>query len=139
VEFALATGVLCLLLIGGAEVGRAMWTWQAAAEAARLGARLAAVCGLQAPAIRSRMQALWPALQQDAIAVRGIAQEGSAVGAASGAAACDASDCAAVQVALEGASHRAFVPWLPGVWSLPPMTTTLRREAMDPTDNEVCQ
>jgi hypothetical protein len=45
----------------------------------------------------------------------------------------------AVQVALEGAAHRAVLPWAPGVWRMPAMTTTLRREAMDPTDNAVCQ
>lgn len=136
VEFAAATAVLCLLLIGGIEVGRAMWTWQAAAEANRLGARLAAVCGPQAPVVRERMAALLPRIDAAAFTVRGLASTGPGDATA---ASCDASDCVAVRVALQGATHRAFVPWAPGSWQLPPMTTTLRREAMDATDNEVCQ
>jgi Flp pilus assembly pilin Flp len=153
VEFALASGVLCLLLIGGMEVGRALWAWQAAAEATRLGARLAAVCGLQAaPHVTARMQALWPGLDPATVVLRGLAGPGSGAqatpssgagggggGGSTGAATCDTLDCVAVQVALEGAAHRAVLPWAPGVWRMPAMTTTLRREAMDPTDNAVCQ
>jgi len=44
VEFALVAIVFFMLLIGIVEMGRVLFTWNAAAEATRYGARVAVVC-----------------------------------------------------------------------------------------------
>jgi hypothetical protein len=42
-------------------------------------------------------------------------------------------------VALVDVEHQTFVPLLARTIGLPPMVTTLRREAMDSTANAACQ
>ncbi len=44
VEFALAATVLLVILLGAIEVGRLLYVWNVLGEAARRGARVAAVC-----------------------------------------------------------------------------------------------
>lgn len=51
VEFAIVAGVLLLLMFGVLEVGRAMFVASALDESARRGARMAAVCPVNDPAI----------------------------------------------------------------------------------------
>ncbi|MBI2952976.1 MAG: pilus assembly protein [Chloroflexi bacterium] len=45
VEFALAAGVLFMLMIGSIDIGRAIWNYDTLAEAVREGARFAAING----------------------------------------------------------------------------------------------
>lgn len=132
VEFALATGLLCLLMLGAVEMGRLMWTVNAAVEATRLGARLAAVCDMHAARIAQRMAAVMPALPTSAVTIDYLdpPQPDNT---------CTAASCKAVRVALVGVVHQTLLPFSALAVPLPPLRTTLRRESMDSSSNEACQ
>lgn len=132
VEFALVCGLLCVLLMGAVELGRAAWLSNAAVEATRHGARLAVVCDVAEPGIAQRMAARLPGLRPDQVRIDYLA-----TGLAPNA--CSAADCEAVRVAIVDFEHRTFVPFLARTLALPPMTTTLRRESMDGTANAACE
>jgi Flp pilus assembly protein TadG len=51
-ELALGSGVLLLVLLAVIELGRVLFVWNTLSEATRRGARLAAVCPVNHPAIR---------------------------------------------------------------------------------------
>ena len=63
IEFAIVSAVFFMLLLGAIEMGRLMWTWNAATEATRLGARMAVVCDINEPNIITRMQQRLPYLE----------------------------------------------------------------------------
>ena len=132
VEFALVTGLCIVLLLAGIEVGRLLFAWNAAVEATRLGARLAVVCGSDALVITRRMQRFLPSLEARQVVIENLGPSGNADG-------CDPGDCHAVRVALQGGSHATWVPGLAQTVPMPPMQTTLRKEFMNPQDNEVCR
>lgn len=138
VEFAIVAPVFFVLLLGAIEMGRLLWTWNAAAEATRLGARIAVVCPVGAPAIKARMSERLPALTSKNITV-------TYLNPPHGENTCDTSNCKAVRVALSGYSHQPIIPLsllVPGAPSLdisiPPFQTTLPREFMNSTGNPVC-
>ena len=124
VEFGLGALLLCMALFGAVEVGRLLWTWNAAAEATRLGARLAAVCNQDDAAIKQRMRERLPALTDAYITLEYLNPGG--VGA------CTAASCRLVRVSLQGYQHALLVP-LPASLAaipIPPFTTTVPREVM---------
>lgn len=131
-EFALVTGLCIVLLLAGIEVGRLLFAWNAAVEATRLGARLAVVCGSDAPSIAERMQRILPTLDAGRIVIENLGPTGIADG-------CSPEDCRAVRVALQGTVHATWVPGMAQAVPMPPMQTTLRKEFMNPHDNEVCR
>ena len=53
VEFAIIGALLMLLLLGVIEFARLVFVWNTATEATRRGARIAAVCPVNSPAIRN--------------------------------------------------------------------------------------
>ncbi len=132
VEFALATGLVCVLLIAGVELGRALWTWNAAVDATRHGARLAVVCDRDENSVVQRVVERVPGVQAAQVRVRWLDEQGQE-------SACTAADCHAVRVELSGVVHRSFVP-IPVLQALPlpAFSTTLRREAMRSADNPEC-
>jgi Flp pilus assembly protein TadG len=132
VEFALVCGLLCVLLIGAVELGRTAWMWNAAVEATRHGARLAVVCDIGDPRIAQRMAGRLQGLRPDQVRIDYLAT-GQPPNT------CGRADCEAVRVALVDVEHQTFVPLLARTIGLPPMVTTLRREAMDSTANAACQ
>lgn len=141
VEFALVAIVFFMLLIGIVEMGRVLFTWNAAVEATRYGARVAVVCGLNDAAILSRMQKIMPALTETNVSVS-YSPSG-----------CSVADCQQVSVSTQGVSVSPLIPrpsppidqpmqetsW---VLTVPPFTTTLPRESMlnsiDGHSNPVC-
>lgn len=131
VEFALATGVLCLLVIGGVEMSRLLWTVNSAVEATRLGARLAVVCDMNDPRIAQRMAQVLPGLPPQSVRIDYLdpPQPDNT---------CTPANCKAVRVGLWGLVHQTLVPFQALSVPLPPLRTTLRRESMDSTSNEVC-
>lgn len=131
VEFALATGVLCLLVIGGVEMSRLLWTVNSAVEATRLGARLAVVCDLNDPRIARRMADVLPGLPPQSVRIDYLdpPQPDNT---------CTPASCKAVRVGLGGLTHQTLLPFQALSVALPPLNTTLRRESMDSTSNEVC-
>ena len=128
VEFAIVSALLFTLLLGVMEMGRLLWTWNAAVEATRLGARLAAVCtkgdGIIALKMKGRLPTLDPATN--------ITIEYFPSG-------CTSANCTEIRVSLKNYVHTTVIPFIPLSLSLPPFITTLRRESMDSTNNEVCQ
>jgi hypothetical protein len=133
VEFGLMAGLLVTAVLGSMEMGRLLWSWNAASEATRLGARLAAVCGVGGATdgvIKSRMRERLPALQDGHISIERLDAAGSASG-------CDSSSCRVVRVSLSGYSHALLWPDL--TVSIPPFTTALPREVMDSAAHPVCR
>ena len=139
VEFALVAIVFFMLLIGIVEMGRVLFTWNAAAEATRYGARVAVVCPPDDPAILGRMQKIMPALAAENVVVS-YAPNG-----------CSVANCQQVSVSVQGVSVSPLIPRPPtdqplqqARWALmvPPFTTTLPRESMldaiDGHPNPVC-
>ena len=134
VEFGLGAFVLVMALVGAMEVGRLLWTWNAAAEATRLGARLAAVCDMDEGRIKQRMQQRLPGLTEAQIDL-GYLNPGGVAGV------CNKNNCRLVVVKLQAYNHEMLVP-LPtalGSIPLPPFTTSLPREVFDSGNQVACQ
>lgn len=132
VEFAIISSLLFTMLLGVVEMGRLFWTWNAAVEATRYGARLAVVCDLNDSHIKSRMISSLPTLANANIVVTYLnppAADNT----------CTTADCKAVKVSLTGYTHNTIIPFVPMSLTLPPFSTTLRKEFMSSTANEVCQ
>ena len=51
---------------------------------------------------------------------------------------CTSATCKSVNVALSGYVHQTIIPFVPLSVTLPPFSTTLRKEYMDSTGNSVC-
>lgn len=130
VEFALVAIVFFMLLIGIVEMGRVLFTWNAAAEATRYGARVAVVCGLNDAAILSRMQKIMPALTAANVSV-GYTPSG-----------CSVATCQQVSVSIVNVPVTTFIPRAAMTLMVPPFATTLPRESMlnaiDGHANPVC-
>ena len=135
VEFALVSTILFMLLFGVIELGRMLWTWNAAVEATRLGARLAAVCSIDRSAnapIKTRMRTMLPALTNANIVIDYMDPADAVSGT------CTNDDCKAVRVKLIQFSHNAIIPFAPLSVNMPPFATIVRKEFMDSSGNEVC-
>lgn len=132
VEFALVCAVFFTALLGVIEFGRLLWTWNAATEATRLGARLAVVCDMNDDTVRSEMEERLPvdALKDLKITVAYLNPPFAEN-------TCTAATCKAVRVSLT-AGYDMIIPFVPLTLDLPPFTTTLRREYMHSTDNPIC-
>jgi Flp pilus assembly protein TadG len=135
VEVALVMPLLCLLLFGIVEMGRLLWTWNAAVEATRLGARLAVVCdvdrSLGAP-IKSRMRTMLPLLANSNITIEYMNPVDTVDPS------CTNDDCKAARVRLSGLTYTPIIPFMSLSLNLPGFSTTLRKEYMSSTSNEVC-
>lgn len=128
VEFALVAsfGGLFVVLIAALELGRVMFYLNTANEAARLGARIAAVCNANDATIKSRMQTLLPMLKVDDIDVSYL-PDGCAASAEEA-----RKSCESVMVAIRpNLKIDTVIPMLPLSVELPAFSTTLSREAMD--------
>jgi hypothetical protein len=127
VEFALATAVFLTLLLGIMDFGRMLFTWNAAAEATRWGARIAVVCDQLTPnQVRERMRRIVPELGNDQIVIRYYDPPGTV------SATCDKASCKAVEVSLSGFTFTPISPFLPfGMTTLPDFRTYLPRESME--------
>lgn len=134
VEFAIVAALFCTLLIGILEFGRALFYWNTASEAVRLGARTAAVCDADASIIKSRITGLLPLLAS------------SNVNLSYTPSGCDSdpstarSTCTFVTVSVTNVSVKMMIPFLPITLAMPPLTTTLPRESLaTSTGGNVCQ
>ncbi|MGF6606654.1 Flp pilus assembly protein TadG [Paraburkholderia sp. WSM4175] len=122
-EFALVATVFFTLLIGVMEMGRVLFYWNTAAEATRLGARVAVVCDINSgqsasnPVIKD-MQKLLPILQPSNVTVT-YAPAG-----------CDATSCTSVTVAITNVTVNTVVPFVPFNLTMPPFSTRLPRESL---------
>lgn len=126
VEFALVALIFFTLLLGVMEFGRWMYTLNAAGEATRLGARLAAVCDQNEPQIKERMREMLASLDDAQIAI------------SYSPAGCTAASCRTVEVRLVDVYFTPLIPLLGIEAPVPPFTTTLSRESMSSAGNPVC-
>lgn len=131
VEFAIVVTLFLLLLVGMMEMGRVLFYWNSAAEATRLGARMAAVCDLNDSAVKARMQNILSMLSASNISIAYLPGG------------CDDSTCRTVTVSIaSGATVATYLPFVAPVLTLPPFSTTLPRESMrstvDGVANPVC-
>jgi TadE-like protein len=128
VEFAIAVAVLVSVLIGVMEFSRVLFYWNTATEAARLGARVGAVCDVGSPVVKTKMEQLFPLLTDSNIQVS-YTPGG-----------CDTSNCTFVTVGYTGLTVNTLIPFVPISMALPPFSTTLPRESLTTaTGGTVCQ
>lgn len=133
VELALTLVPFMMVVLAVPEFCKLAWAWNAAAAATEAGVRTAAVCDLDAPAIKSRMRAVMPVLRDEHISIEYL-RPGTA-----GCTAAGVNACRAVSVSLTGYQHTLAVPLLPAVQvSIPAFRTTLPREAMSSAGNPAC-
>ncbi|SIT50180.1 TadE-like protein [Paraburkholderia piptadeniae] len=119
IEFALVSTLFFTLLIGVMEMGRVLFYWNTAAEATRLGARVAVVCDVNSSSVVRNMQQMLPILQPANITVTYTP------------AGCDATSCTAVTVAITNVTVNTVVPFVPFDVTMPPFSTTLPRESLN--------
>jgi len=131
VEFALVAALFFTILLGAIEMARLLWTWNAAGEATRLGARLAIVCDINDPIIKSRMRQMLPAMQPANVTIDYL-DPGNAPNT------CSAATCKSVRVTLAGYTHVPIIPLVPLSIPIPPFQTTLPKEFMQSAGNPVC-
>lgn len=131
VEFALVSAVFFTTLLGMMEMGRMLYYWNSAAEATRLGARLAVVCDLDDADIRVRMRQILAIVPDASISI------------AYQPASCTIDTCESVTVGLSNVSVATFIPFVPLTLTIPAFSTTLPRESMrstvDGQANPVCE
>ncbi len=129
VEFAIVASLLFTMLIGIMEFGRLLFYWNTAAEATRLGARIAVVCNKDDAEIKLKMRQMLSFLTNDQISVQYEP------------AGCTIDTCQTVTVGIApGISVSTFIPFVPIAPSLPAFSTSLPRESMDSAGgtNPVC-
>lgn len=131
VEFALVLLLLLMFLLGILDFARLLYTWNAAAEVTRAGARYAAVCDdtTKQADVLATMQQLLPQ-------ITGV----SVVWTPSS---CTAATCELVTVSITSMNY-AWISPIPGIAAplipTPTATTTLTREVMhqDPNSSTIC-
>jgi Flp pilus assembly protein TadG len=132
VEFALGLLIFLTFLLGITDFARMLFTWSAASEATRAGARYAAVCDDTASqaAVLARMQALLPQI--------------STINVAWAPAGCTPATCQGVTVTITGLNYQWISP-IAGAAAMAPIpmptfSTFLPRERMrqDPHSAALC-
>jgi Flp pilus assembly protein TadG len=121
VEFALVAILFVTLLMAIVGFGHWAYTMEMAADATRAGARIAVVCDLNDTKIRQAVQARVPQLS---LADAQVAVEYVPAG-------CNKGSCQSVRVSLTNASYNSWIPFLPTVLPMPPLTTSLPRESLE--------
>lgn len=125
VEFALVASIFFTLLFGVMEMSRVLFYMNTAAEATRLGARVAVVCDVNASAVKTKM-----------INMLGILKAGD-INVTYTPSGCSSSTCQSVTVSVTK-SVSTFIPFVPLTFSLPPFATTLPRESLTSANNSIC-
>jgi Flp pilus assembly protein TadG len=122
VEFALVIVVFSMFLLGLLDFGRLLFTWNAANEATRAGARYATVCADtgNSSLVLAKMKSLLPEVTTAVVAWEP--------------AGCTAATCEGVTVSITGLNHRWLAPiagqTLRLLIPMPTFSTYLPREMM---------
>jgi len=137
VEFSIVALVLFVVLFGVFEVARMMWVFNALDEVTRRGARLAAVCEVDDPAIRQIAifnasgdigpSQLIPGLTTGNVELNYLDIDGTTL---ADPADDDFGAIEFVQVAITGFQHQVLIPTLFWTMQTPPFRTTLPRESL---------
>lgn len=139
VEFALGLIIFLSFFLAVVDFSRMLWTWNAAGEATRWGARLAAICGKDSPIVLERMRVLLPQLQAGQVVVDWYDRYGvnnSCTGAGD-------AGCRGLHLQLSGMAYSWISPvgWSAGqLMPMPGFSTFLPVESMgrDPGSAGVC-
>jgi Flp pilus assembly protein TadG len=137
VEFAIVALLFFSLLLGIMDFGRMLFTWNAAAEATRWGARIAVVCDKLTPdQVRTRMRHILPQLTNTDIVITYYNPAGTVDNA------CTMDTCKAVEVSLSAFTFDPISPFIPAL-TMPDFRTYLLRESMEAVNaagdqNPVC-
>ena len=131
IEFALVLLLFLMFTLGLMDFARMLFTWNAANEATRAGARYAVVCDdtTNLAAVRTRMQQMVPQITSVALAWNPVG--------------CTAATCEGVTVTITGLNFRWISP-VPGFVArnipMPTFSTYLTREVMrqDPNSAAIC-
>ncbi|BBL69971.1 TadE/TadG family type IV pilus assembly protein [Methylogaea oryzae] len=135
VEFAFAGLLLFIALFAALEFARWMYLWNSMTEATRRGARVAAVCPINDPAIArvtvfinpfsgtGTDSPLFPDLDVGNVAVEYLGQDGSVLGAPT------YDNIKFVRVSIQNYSLTYNIPLI-GAVSSPPFSTTLAAESL---------
>ena len=126
VEFALIASIFFTLVFGVMEMGRILFYMNTAAEATRLGARVAVVCDVNAAIIKTKMINMLGILTAADININYTP------------ATCNASTCESVTVSVTKSNIRTFIPFIPLRFNLPAFSTSLPRESLTSANNPVC-
>lgn len=144
IEFALVLVIFLAVMLGIIDFARMLWTWNAASEATRWGARTAAICDQDTDAVLGRMQAFLPQLEASNVIINWYTWS-NATSTYSKSTTCDASSCAGVNVQITGLKYQWIGPIAYGyqaTFDFPELgfSTFLPRESMglDEDSDEVC-
>jgi hypothetical protein len=137
VEFALVLIVFLTFLLGIIDFSRMLWTWNAANEATRWGARTSVVCDKGATRVLSNMQKFLPQLTAENVKIDWYDADGNVSNT------CDHTNCAGVNVRIEKLNYQWISPVgfsNYGSITMPGFSTYLPREVMgqDPQSSSVC-
>lgn len=137
VEFALVLILFLTVLLGIVDFARMLWTWNAASEATRWGARVSVVCERDATAVLARMKFFVPQLQAANVQIDWYTWDhvSSTYNISYG---CDHTNCAGVNVQIKNLNYQWMGPVAFGFQSLigmPAFSTFLPREIMGRDDD----
>jgi Flp pilus assembly protein TadG len=137
VEFALVLIIFLTFLLGILDFARMLWTWNAANEATRWGARVSVVCNKSAPAVLTNMKKFVPQLTAANVQIDWYD------GAGNVSTTCDHTNCTGVNVRIVNLNYQWISPIGFGNQTALPMpgfSTYLPREIMgqDPDSAAVC-
>jgi hypothetical protein len=136
VEFALVLIFFLTFLLGILDFARMLWTWHAATEATRWGARVAVVCNVDAGVVLADMQKFLPQLTDANVKVTWYDANGAPN-------ACDSSNCVGVNVSIKALDYTWLSPVgyaTQAAFGMPAFSTYLPREIMgqDLNSSSVC-
>jgi TadE-like protein len=127
VEFAIVGAVLITVIFGVIEFGRALFTLSVLNEGTRRGARVAAVCPLNDPAIAQETTfATLPGLTTQNVTVEYLDQNGAVIANPAG----NFGAIDYVRVRIVNYQHQMFIPFLNLAFTAPEFTATLPRESL---------
>jgi len=137
VEFSLVLMLFLMLFLGILDFARMLWTWNAANEATRWGARVSVVCDRGAAAVLASMQKFVPQLAAANVQIDWYDAAGNI------SATCDSTNCAGVNVLITGLNYQWLSPLgfaTQAAIPMPGFSTYLPREIMgqDPNSSAVC-
>jgi Flp pilus assembly protein TadG len=137
VEFSLVLMIFLMVFLGILDFARMLWTWNAANEATRWGARVSVVCNQGAAAVLTSMRRFVPQMTASNLQIDWYD------GAGNVSATCDFTNCAGVNVRITGLDYQWLSPLgfaSQAAIPMPAFSTYLPREIMgqDPNSNSVC-
>ena len=132
VEFAIIGALFFVLVLGVIEFGRMLFVWSTLTEAARRGARVAAVCPVNHPAIAriavfndqstDGASPILAGLSSGNVTVEYLDANGSVTG--------NFVDIRYVRVRITGYQHTLLIPFFNSVFNAPQAVTTLPSESL---------